>query len=295
MKTANGQEGRRKRNPAAFPSLPPLQPIPNMPELIEVTALGQTGYRFRFGGSVVYIDPYLSDSVEALAGPGARRLHRAPISPGDVSDADLVLLTHVHLDHCDPETLKPLSEASPRAQFIAPSVCQDALRSCGISGDRIQSPPTTWSEPLPGISVTSVPSCHPTVRIAPDGGFECVGYGLRFAGRLLYHAGDTVVSEQVLQAVQAMGRPDWAFLPVNETNFFRSRADIVGNMSPREAFQFADEIGVQEVVPTHWDLFPANCVPLEEIELVYRIERRRHRLRVIPIGTTTRLHPVPND
>ncbi len=66
-------------------------------------------------------------------------------------------------------------------------------------------------------------------------------------------------------------------------------------MSPREAFQFADEIGAAEVIPNHWDLLPANCVPLEEIELLYRLERRRHLLRVIPIGTTTRLHPVPND
>jgi L-ascorbate 6-phosphate lactonase len=266
-----------------------------MTDLIEVIALGQTGYRIRFGRHVVVVDPYLSDSVEALAGPGARRLHRVPLEPKDATGVDLVLLTHAHQDHCDPETLKPLSEASPKARFIAPTVCHPILRSLGISEDRVQRPPVAWSETLPDLELTSIPSCHPTVRVASAGDFECVGYGLRFDGRLLYHAGDTVASDQVLQAVRVMGRPDWAFLPVNETNFFRSRADIVGNMSPREAFQFADEIGAREVVPTHWDLFPANCVPMEEIELVYRLERRRHRLRVIPIGTTARLHPFPND
>lgn len=270
-------------------------PPARMTDLIEITALGQTGFRIQFGSHVVLIDPYLSDSVEKLAGPGARRLHRVPLDPSSATDVDRVLLTHAHQDHCDPETLKPLSEASPKARFIAPSSCHAVLRSLGIAEDRIQGVPTTWSQVLPDLELIAVPSCHPAVEVTPAGDFACVGYGLRFDGRLLYHAGDTVVSEQVLKAVQSLGRPDWAFLPVNETNFFRTRADIIGNMSPREAFQFADEIGAAEVIPTHWDLFPANCVPLEEIELVYRLERRRHRLRVIPIGTTARLHPVPND
>ncbi len=266
-----------------------------MTDSIEVTALGQTGYRIRFGCHVVMIDPYLSNSVESLVGPSARRLHRPPLEPSAATDVDLVLITHAHLDHCDPETLKPLFKSSPRARFVAPTVCHPILQSLGIPHTRIQTSPNSWGEVLPGLELNSVPSCHPTVRVTPAGDFECVGYGLRFEGLLLYHAGDTGASEKVIKAVQALGRPDWAFLPVNESNYFRSRADIVGNMSPREAFQFADEIGASEVVPTHWDLFPDNCVPREEIELVYRLKRRRHRLKFIPIGSTARLHPVPND
>ena len=38
-------------------------------------ALGQEGYRFQFGSTVVYIDPYLSNYVETVEGPDLRRLH----------------------------------------------------------------------------------------------------------------------------------------------------------------------------------------------------------------------------
>lgn len=264
---------------------------PKMTSSIEVTALGQTGYRICFGRHVVLIDPYLSNSVEFLAGPGARRLHRVPLEARAANDVDLVLITHAHLDHCDPDTLKPLSTASPRARFLAPSVCHPILRDIGIAESRILGVPTSWVPILPGLELTSVPACHPTVEVSPAGDFACVGYGLRFDGQLLYHAGDTVVCEEVLAAVKALGCPDWAFLPVNESNYFRAQANIIGNMSPREAFGFAQQIGAKRVVPTHWDLFPVNSTPLEEIRLVYRSYSRRFTLEIISCGCTVRIHP----
>lgn len=262
---------------------------------IEVTALGQTGYRIGFGRHVVLIDPYLSNSVESLAGPGARRLLPVPLEPSTAVDVDLVLITHAHLDHCDPETLKPLSTASPKARFVAPSVCHPILRGIGISEDRILGVPTSWVPVLPELELTSVPACHPKVEVAPAGDFTCVGYGLRFDGKLLYHAGDTVVCERLLDAVKALGCPDWAFLPVNESNYFRAQADIIGNMSPREAFGFAEQIGAKRVVPTHWDLFPANSTPLEEICLVYRSYPRRFTLEILQCGCTVRFHPFLSE
>jgi glycosyltransferase involved in cell wall biosynthesis len=59
-------------------------------------------------------------------------------------------------------------------------------------------------------------------------------------------------------------------LPVNEHNFFRGRRGIIGNMSIREAFGLASEIGAKQVVATHWDMFAANSVEPDEIRLVHQ-------------------------
>jgi L-ascorbate metabolism protein UlaG (beta-lactamase superfamily) len=40
-------------------------------------------------------------------------------------------------------------------------------------------------------------------------------------------------------------------------------------MSVREAFHLADELGVDAVVPVHWDMFAANSVAVDEIRAVY--------------------------
>jgi L-ascorbate metabolism protein UlaG (beta-lactamase superfamily) len=60
----------------------------------------------------VYIDPYLNASD--------RRLSPPPFAPAAVTKADLVVRTHNHRDHVDPQTLPILTAASPSARFVAP-------------------------------------------------------------------------------------------------------------------------------------------------------------------------------
>ena len=70
---------------------------------MKITWLGQAGLLFETDGKVILLDPYLSDSVERIE-PHNRR--RVPVDPRFLSlKPDLILLTHNHLDHTDPETL----------------------------------------------------------------------------------------------------------------------------------------------------------------------------------------------
>ena len=68
--------------------------------------LGQAGLLFEFNGVRVMVDPYLSNSVEKVEPKNYRRL---PIDESyfDIKP-DILILTHNHLDHTDPETLEKL-------------------------------------------------------------------------------------------------------------------------------------------------------------------------------------------
>jgi L-ascorbate 6-phosphate lactonase len=96
-----------------------------------------------------------------------------------------------------------------------------------------------------------------------------VGYVLAADGVRYYHAGDTRAAEALIASVRAIGPIDVAILPVNERNFFRERRGIIGNMSVREAFGLAVELGCKRVIPCHWDMFAPNRVYREEIDLIY--------------------------
>lgn len=65
--------------------------------------LGQAGFLLRSGGITVTIDPYLSDSVSAIA-PEFGRRYPAPLEPHELH-VDVFIVTHNHRDHLDPETL----------------------------------------------------------------------------------------------------------------------------------------------------------------------------------------------
>jgi len=79
----------------------------------------------------------------------------------------------------------------------------------------------------------------------------------------------TSACEEVIAALSKHGKINTALLPVNEDNFFRRRRGIIGNMSIREAFQLATELGIDEVVPVHWDLFEINSALPDEITIIY--------------------------
>ena len=236
---------------------------------INISWLGQSGLRLDAGGSVVYVDPYLSDSVEKIHGARYERMVSAPTRPEDIDDANYVLITHEHLDHCDPDTLPALAATSPNCLFLAPYEVGKALEGFGICEERILAPNETWLPLGSGVQVHPVPAAHPLVERDGNGFLRYFGYVIDCEGTRIYHAGDTSPHEHVIKSVCELGPIDVALLPVNEINFFRSRMGIVGNMSVREAFGLAIEIGAKTVVPIHWDMFEPNCVYPEEIQLVY--------------------------
>lgn len=145
------------------------------------------------------------------------------------------------------------------------------------------------------LQARAVPAAHLDVETHESGEWRCVGYLFRWAQGLLYHAGDTVPHKAILQALENEGAPDWALLPVNERNYFRTARGIIGNMTVREAIEFAEVIGARHFVPLHWDLFPGNSTSVDEIRLVHRQLAPRIELQLLTAGETLRLVTSPTE
>ena len=238
---------------------------------IPVQMLGQSGCRLSFPGSTVYLDPYLSNSVEELDAPDLARQVPIPLLPGNITDADWILITHEHMDHCDPKTLPSVASASPKARFIGPAPVVKRLLEWGVvTHGRVSLATEDLITLTPGLRLRGIPAAHPEIERNAGGQLTCVGYLLEYAGQRIYLAGDTFARQELIDVLVANGPIHTAFLPVNEHNFFRARRGIIGNMSVREAFQFADEIGARQVVPVHWDMFALNAVESEEIRFIHQ-------------------------
>jgi L-ascorbate 6-phosphate lactonase len=92
--------------------------------------LGQAGFAFKTpGGRIVYLDPYLSDAAERLF--GFKRLSSPPLAAEDVR-ADLLVLTHEHVDHLDPDTVTIIVQNNPGCRFAAPAGCAKGLAAAGV-------------------------------------------------------------------------------------------------------------------------------------------------------------------
>jgi L-ascorbate 6-phosphate lactonase len=249
---------------------------------VEISLLGQSGCRIQYKGAVFYFDPYLSNSVEELDSPDLKRLVPIPIPPADVRDANWVIITHDHIDHCDPHTIPVIAEASPSCSFIGPWTVLRKLQEWGIEASRCRMAEEQWQQLGDLGRIRAVPAAHPDIRRNAKGQLACVGYLLEVAGKTVYFAGDTSVTDDLLSALRNAEPVSAAILPVNEHNYFRGRRGIIGNMSVRDSFQLAQEIGVQTVIPVHWDMFQANSVSVEEIREVYNVGEYGFELQIRP-------------
>jgi L-ascorbate 6-phosphate lactonase len=230
---------------------------------VEIWWLGQAGFRLRDpdrAGPSVFIDPFLS--------PGPSRLVAAPISPADLAaQADVVLCTHGHGDHFDRPTLQAAA-AAPGSRFtlILPAPLVSEAVDIGLPQGRIvgAQPGAPWE--TDGLRVQPVPAAH-GVDVADaynfgerlsGGQVRYLGYVVEIGGVRIYHAGDCIPYPDHSQIVGAL-KPDIALLPINGRDFYREgERNIVGNMDAREAARLASDLGVELLIPMHWEMFPHN-------------------------------------
>lgn len=200
------------------------------------TWLGQAGLLFEFEGVKVMVDPYLSDSVAAVNPANKRRVavnqRFFDIRP------DVLVLTHDHLDHTDPETLQVILNKWEGICVFASGNAWKHVRSFGKNHNYVMfDRGTEWTQGA--IHFRAVHAQH-----SDD---AAIGVMITWRGRTYYVTGDTLYHEQVIEDVKRTGlKPEAVFLPVN---------GVGNNMNMTDAARFAQAVGAKIAVPIHFGLF----------------------------------------
>ena len=156
---------------------------------LRITFIGHGSLRFDWGGKIIYVDPYgkVGDY-------------------GSMPPADLVLLTHDHPDHLDPDALAKV--AGPDTPLVLTGPCLERLGR----GTVLENGQTTT---VLGIPIEAVPAYNIVhkretgVPYHPRGRGN--GYVLTFGDKRVYVAGDT---EDIPEMAERKNI-DIAFLPMN--------------------------------------------------------------------------------
>ena len=223
-----------------------------------LTWLGQAGFVLELDGLRVLIDPFTSDHET--------RLVSAPDEESLATGVDWLLVTHEHLDHFVVGFVRALDRHSPGAGLVVPSpLVEEAERIAprlGVVGVR----PGDRTRLSDRVGVHVMPAWHGiepadgyTQGFDETGGSRFVGFVVGTADVSIYHSGDSIVTDE-LRAALAGEQIDVALLPINGRDYYRESLGLVGNMDGREALHLARELGVQLLVPMHWDLFAGNTV-----------------------------------
>lgn len=206
---------------------------------MKVTYLGQAGLLFETEGKILMVDPYLSDSVKRKEPQNYRRV--APDERFLKIKPDIIVLTHEHLDHTDPETLAHYITEDSEALVLAPLNAWKKLRSVFNTGKNnfvMFNRRTVWTEG--SIKFTAVKAEHSDE--------SAIGVIIEAEGKKYYITGDTLYNEDIFSDLPE--KTDYVFLPVNGRG---------NNMNMADAKRFCERINAKAV--------PIHCGMFDEIDM----------------------------
>lgn len=200
---------------------------------MKITWIGQAGLLIDTGSFRIMVDPYLSNSVARI---NPKNYRRVPTDERFFAAApEVILLTHEHLDHLDPETLPKLLDTDRSITVLAPQGAWDKARQYGGAHNYVMfGRGTVWTHK--NVTFTAVRAEHSDRN--------AIGCIIDDGTRKLYITGDTLYNKDIFADL-----PDdlfAVFLPIN---------GVGNNMNITDAKAFAEKTGAKWAVPVHWGMF----------------------------------------
>ncbi|KHO47414.1 MAG: hypothetical protein QT00_C0002G0066 [archaeon GW2011_AR5] len=207
---------------------------------ITLTWFGHASFMLEIHGlhTRIYIDPH--------------------VLPESVEEADIVLVTHEHFDHCNVENIKKLRGAGTKV-LGPPSVMKKLGFGSPMNIDKITN--------INGIKITGTDAYNINKFRSPDNPFHPrglgIGYLIETGGNVIYHAGDT----DNIPEMASLGRVDIALLPIGGTY----------TMTIQEAAEAAKIIKPATAIPMHYNsdkygISGINANPEEFAKLIPQIK-----------------------
>lgn len=243
--------------------------------------LGQSGFLVKHRGRFALLDPYLSDSLTRKYADTDKphvRMTRRVVDPARLDFVDVVTASHGHTDHLDADTLRAVLAASSRARLVCPAEIADLAR------ERSDVEPVALRdgerERLAAFEIERVPAAHEELS------GEFAGFVLSLGAHRIYHAGDTVWHDEIVDRVRPF-EVTVALVPINGSAPERR---VAGNLDGVAAAQLAHAVGARVAVPMHYEMFEFNTAPPDAF--VREAERLGQDVAVLRAGERLTL-PTP--
>jgi L-ascorbate metabolism protein UlaG (beta-lactamase superfamily) len=267
---------------------PQLKPTPDLWRGDQLSAawLGHSTVLLNFYGLTMITDPVLGKRVgadTALGTIGAKRLVAPALKASQLPPIDLVLLSHAHMDHLDPWTLRALPG---QPQVVTAKATTDLLDQTQAQDSR----ELRWGEktvvqtPQGDVEIEAFEVNHWGARWRLDRQRGYNGYIISRGGKKILFGGDTAWTES-FRSLKCKGPFELAIMPIGAYSPW-----VCSHCTPEQAVTMANDAGADYFLPVHFKTFAFGregaSEPMER--LTAAIEERRIGWR--DVGGTFHLH-----
>jgi L-ascorbate metabolism protein UlaG (beta-lactamase superfamily) len=222
--------------------------------MARITWYGHAAFLIETSGKKILIDPWISNPL-------------SPISIDKIPEPDYIVVTHDHGDHVG-DTVRILRR-SVNAKLVAIYELADHIASEASARERAVGANIGGPISLEGITIYLTPAMHSSSKGSPT------GVVIKSREDSIYHAGDTGVFSD-MAFIRELYSPRIALLPIG--GHF--------TMGVREAAKAVELLGVEIVIPMHYNTFPLiKADPNELVDLV-RKKGLKTEVRIMRPGET---------
>jgi N-acyl-phosphatidylethanolamine-hydrolysing phospholipase D len=298
----------RERRAQMLPQTPPQGSFPTArPEIAyprasatdhTATWIGHSTVLLQFGGLNIITDPVFSERAFPVPWAGPRRIMDPAVAIDALPPLDVVLLSHIHYDHLDKQSVRQIARAHPRATWVAPLGVGAYVRGWGVH-EIIEL--DWWQETTIGaLKVTATPARHFSARRLGDRNKALwSGFAFELAGKRAFFAGDTAYHPEFGEVGGRCGPFDFVMIPIGayDPRWFMH----VVHVDPEEAVQiYQDIVGRHPAEPLplmlgiHWGTFRLTDEAMDEppkrtAERWRAVGLQPDRLWIARFGETRRL------
>jgi len=235
---------------------------------VAVWWLGQASFCFKLGDTIIYFDPFFREE-----GQPPESMQEMPLRPKEHTGASIILVSHDHLDHLDPETLPGAAAASPNATICLPAYCAKHATESGVNRNQLH--PMRGDDVFErnGVKVTAIPAAHEELTHTEEFGYHFLGYVIQGNGVTLYHTGDIQPYPGWYERVKKFDL-DVAFLPISARD----------NLHYTQAVYFCALHQPRLAVPIHYGMFPGYTEDPQKFVDALKKNVPQQKAKVMKVG-----------
>ena len=219
--------------------------------------LGQMGLIVKMNHTILCVDYFASEYPDRQVPP--------LIPMEEMTGIDAFLGSHNHDDHIDHNAWQTFARKCPEAKFVFPAPHLKSVLADGVAEENCRGISEGDVIRIGDVTIRCIAAAHEFLDRDPDTLFyPYLQYIIEGNGLRIYHAGDTLRYEGMLQKLTAFGPIDAALLPINGRDGKRYRRNCIGNMTFQEAADLAGELRPGLVIPGHFDMFADNSADPHE-------------------------------
>jgi L-ascorbate metabolism protein UlaG (beta-lactamase superfamily) len=257
-----------------------------MEYLMHLQLIRNATLRLTYAGRELLIDPWLAEQYSMPGVTGKSNIPTAalPVPLEDVvRDVELVLVSHLHMDHID---LKPTRIPTDLPILSQPNDVE-TLRTAGFTQVRALDRELQWQ----GIRITRTGGAHGTGPVGEAMG-EVSGFVFQADGEpTVYWAGDTIWYDEVRRAIDAF-HPD---VIVTHSGGAMIQGTVI-MMDTQQTLELIRAAGQATVVAVHLEAVDHATVPRGELRQAASQAGLTARLFVPEDGETLELsRPTPDS